>query len=345
MSSNATPAIYFPKAGEGLATQEQIKPHEAGFAPDLIGQINAYTIAHHDTRKMKQPAWALWRWGRLIHWEGDFDEPQQVASNRKTWYAMMVGAALQQGRIPSLQQKISIWQPDLRGLHAEATWWHVLTQSSGFDYPHGNHPPYAPGEMWTYSDWNLVHLCHALARVYGKRDFYDDLASAIHMAYFDKIGMQGWSTRIMYDSKSHMEDGVRLVLSLNHLGRLGLLALARGRWNGEQLIGADFVQQLETKQTYGMRVNYDGPYDGQVKLNPVRFPEVPYGFLTWTNTDRDYFPQADSHWALATGAGGMKTLWNYTNGAVFAAMGVMIPAGEVGLVNLLEASFIPSFLI
>jgi CubicO group peptidase (beta-lactamase class C family) len=334
----ANESIYFPKPGEGFATQESVTPTEANCSADLAARINAYVREHHDTRKMRQPAWAIWRWGRLIHCEGDFDEPQQIASNRKTWYAMMVGAALQQGRIPSLHQPINTWQLNLHGLHAQATWWHVLTQSSGFDYPHGDHPAYAPGAMWTYSDWNLVHLCHALARVYGKRDFYDDFASAVRTAYFDAIGMQGWSTRIMYDSKSRMEDGVRLVLSLNHMGRLGLLALARGRWGNEQLVSADYVQQLETKQTYGMRVNYNGPYDGQVSLDEAKFPEVPYGLLTWVNTDRDYFPSADARWALATGAGGMKTLWNHGNGIVFAAMGLILPAGEIGLVNILEES-------
>lgn len=333
-----TMPLFFPKPGEGLATQERVAGPDAGFSKDLSAKISHYCCTHHDTRKMPQPMWALWRWGRLVHVEGDFDEPQQVASNRKTWYALMVGAALQQGRIPSLHQPLSLWQPELRGQHAEATWWHVLTQSSGFDYPHGDHPAYRPGEMWTYSDWNLVHLCHGLARVYGKRDFYDDLASALGSAYFDAIGMQGWSTRIMYDSKSGLEDGVRLVLSLNHMGRLGLLALARGRWEDKTLVSHDYVKQLETKQTYGMRVNYDGPYDGQVKLDRAKFPEVPYGLLTWVNTDGDYFPQADSNWALATGAGGMKTLWNHTNGIVFAAMGVIIPPGEIGLVHLLEAN-------
>jgi CubicO group peptidase (beta-lactamase class C family) len=335
---NDEPSLYFPPPGEGLSTQERISPRKAGFALEIVDQINAYAASHHDTRKMKQPAWALWRWGRLAHVEGDFDQPYQVASNRKTWYALMVGAALAQGRISTLDDPIQRWQTELLGPHAEATWWHVLTQSAGFDYPHGDHPAYRPGEMWTYSDWNLVHLCHALAKVYGRHDFYDDMASVLRLAYFDAIGMQGWSTQIMLDSKSGLEDGVRLNLSLQHLGRLGLLALARGRWGDQQILPADYVRRLETKQTYGMKVNYNGPYDGLVRLDPARFPEVPYGLLTWTNTDGDYFPGADRHWALATGAGGMKTLWNHTNGIVFAAMGVIMMPGQHGLVNLLEDS-------
>lgn len=45
-----------------------------------------------------------------------------------------------------------------------------------------------------------------------------------------------------------------------------------------------FVEELERKQTYGMRVNYDGPNDGKIGMS---YPEAPDGFMTWVNTDGD----------------------------------------------------------
>jgi hypothetical protein len=110
----------------------------------------------------------------LLHVEGDATLTTDVASLRKTWRAMAVGAAIQQGRTPSHHQRIRVWLPHLSGTKAEATWWHVLAQPAVFGYPYGEYPDYAPGEMWTYSDWNLVHLCHALAAVCGKNSFWDD---------------------------------------------------------------------------------------------------------------------------------------------------------------------------
>jgi hypothetical protein len=106
---------------------------------------------------------------------------------------------------------VSEWQTDLEGNHRDATWQHVITQSAGFDYPYGEYPAFKPGEMWTYSDLNLVHFCHAMGKVYGK-------------------------------------------------------ALARGRWKGQQLVPRWFVEELETKQTQGMLVNYEGPNDGMCHL-------------------------------------------------------------------------------
>ena len=182
-----------------------------------------------------------------------------MASLRKTWHALTVGAAIQQGKIPDLDQRISVWTPELEGTHAEATWRHVITQTSGFDYPYDQWPACRPGEIWTYSDKNPRVLCNALARVYGKQDFRDDYADVVRQAYFDAIGMRGWRA-------VPQQDGVRFHFDLEDMGRLGLLVLNRGRWGDKQIIPAWFVAQLERKQTGGIRVNYDGPDDGKIDL-------------------------------------------------------------------------------
>ena len=42
---------------------------------------------------------------------------------------------------------------------------------------------------------------------------------------------------------------------------------------------------LESKQTAGKKMNYRGPCDGEIGLPVDRFPEAPYGYLTWNNND------------------------------------------------------------
>ncbi|MBN1674689.1 MAG: beta-lactamase family protein [Kiritimatiellae bacterium] len=331
-STAAESGIYFPPPGDGLANQAQRAAAEVGLDPDLPARLGAYVQAHPIPNPTKGIRWALWRHGYLVHVDGAFNRTCDVASLRKTWHALAVGAAIGQGRIPSLDQKLSVWQTELKGNKAAATWRHVITQSAGFDYPHPDFPAIGdprPGTVWTYSDWNLVHVCHALAKVYGKKDFHDEYADVLKQAYFDAIGMTHWSTDIVFDRSSGMKDGVRLVISLEHMGRLGLLVLARGRWQGRQLIPRWFVEALETKQTYGMAVNYNGPYDGNMHFlrQSGRFAEAPYGFLTWVNTDGDYFPDADRAWAWGRGAGGTIVLWNRNNGIVFAAVGLQILSG------------------
>lgn len=300
--------IYFPPPGESLNKQQMRQPEAIGLKPAVVAQLKGTAIR-----------WALWRNGYLVHAEGDFNHEEDVYSLRKTWHALTVGAAIKQGRIPALKQPISVWEKDLTGNDARATWQHVLTQSSGFDYPYGKHPDYQPGAMWTYSDHNLRRLTSALAKVYGKQHMYDHYNDVLKAAYFDAIGMRGWFT-----SKHAEDDGPRLNLDLEDLGRLGLLVLARGQWQGKEIIPRSFIEQLERKQTRGMKVNYDGPNDGRPSLlygHEDKFPEAPYGYLTWVNTDGDVYPQADRAWAWGAGRGGHMVFWNHRLGIVFACHG------------------------
>ena len=305
---------YFPPPGEGLAQQARRAPAEVGLRPGIVTALRG-----------RARAFALWRHGYLAHLEGDFNQTIHVASLRKTWHAMMVGAAIEQGKIKhGMRAKVKEHLPELSGLDARATWWHLLTQSTGFDYPYGDHPDYEPGQMWTYSDLNARRLTDALARLYGKKGFEDDYAGVARAAYFDAIGLRGWQVRTR-------EDGALFSFDLEDMGRLGLLALARGEWDGKTLVPRTFVEQLERKQTQGMKVNFDGPNDGRVDLYEARaaFPEAPYGYMTWTNTDGAYFPGADRGWAWGTGNGGHVIMWNHALGIVFAAHGLTSPTPPV----------------
>ena len=301
--------VYFAPPGQSIANQNRRRPEEVGVRPEIVDRLRA---------KMQGGRWALWRHGYLVHVEGDFNRNSEVKSLRKTWHALTVGAAIKQNLIPSVHQKISIWCKELTGKDAKATWWHVITQTSGFDYPYGAYPAYEPGQMWTYSDKNPKHLCNALARVYGKQSCADDYDDVIRRAYFDAICMRGWKTSVR-------SDGIRFHFDLEDMGRLGLLVLARGKWQGKEVIPRSFVEQLEVKQTCGAKVNYNGPDDGQIGLDPQDFPEAPYGFMTWVNTDGNYYPGTDKAWAWGAGAGGSRVLWNHRNGIVFA--GFSVPSG------------------
>ena len=315
------PGVYFAPPGQSIANQDRRRPEEVGVRPEIVDQLKVKMLDGH---------WALWRHGYLLHVEGDFNKNIEVKSLRKTWHALTVGAAIKQNRIPSVHQKIGVWCKELTAKDAAATWWHVITQTSGFDYPYGAYPPYEPGQIWTYSDKNPKHLCNALARVYGKRNYADDYDEVVRRAYFDAIGMRGWRT-------SARNDGIRFHFDLEDMGRLGLLVLARGTWRGKQVIPRSFVKQLEVKQTYGAKVNYNGPDDGKIGLDPQEFPEAPYGFMTWVNTDGDYYPGADKAWAWGAGAGGSYVLWNHRNGIVFAGFGVHGGPSSDGIPHVIES--------
>ncbi len=324
IASESLPEMYFARPGESLDMQSRRSPDEGGMTADFIDGL----------KPMVAGRWALWRYGYLVHVAGDFNAKGDVASLRKTWHALTVGAATRQNKIPTVTARISAWAPELQGVHAKATWWHVITQTSGFDYPYDQWPAQRPGGIWTYSDKNPRVLCNALARVYGKQDFRDDYSDVVREAYFDAIGLRGWRA-------VPQQDGIRFHFDLEDMGRLGLLVLNRGRWAGREIIPQWFVEQLERKQTGGIGVNYNGPDDGTIDLDPQRFPEAPYGFMTWVNTDGDFYPGADRAWAWAAGAGGTRVLWNRNNGIVLAAFGAEKGPSSDGIPHAIERSLLP----
>jgi CubicO group peptidase (beta-lactamase class C family) len=334
--------FYYPPEGNHISHQDQRTPRELGLENEIINEINSFMKKNpHRQKGLWKSRWSLWRNGYLVHVEGDFYQKSDVASLRKTWHAMIVGAAIQQGKIKNIEKKINQYLPELKGNDAKATWEDVLTQTAGFDYPYDDYPDYKPGEMWTYSDLNLVNLCNALAKVYGKKDYYDHYDEVAERAFFNDIGLKGWETGISKDHAfGNKDDGVRFVLNLEHMGRLGLLALSRGKWAGEQLISKSFTEALETKQTYGIKVNYDGPNDGKVEFNMNEYPESPYGYMTWVNTDGDLFRGADKYWALASGGISGRVIWNKKNGIVFACIGFNPVSDEINIPLIIENNII-----
>jgi CubicO group peptidase (beta-lactamase class C family) len=262
----------------------------------------------------------------------------EVKSVRKTWHALTVGAGIQQGRLTSYDELISDYVAGLSGNDALVTYRHVMTQSSAFDYPGCDDPTdYLPGEIWTYSDYNPYYLNRALASAYERPYSRDGYTSLLREAYFDAIGMQGWRVTVNTKELGGLGDGIRLFLDLEDMGRLGLLVLADGVWDGQRLIAPGFVDEFETKQVYGMPAVYDG-CNGSFNLDPDQFPEAPYGFMTWVNTDGDYYPGAGADWTWSSGNGGFYVLWNRSNGIVFAATGAKFAPGSNSFPHILEAN-------
>jgi CubicO group peptidase (beta-lactamase class C family) len=310
----APPAIryYFPPPGESLDVQSRKRPEDVGLDPAVIARLGP----------KGGDRWALWRHGHLVHVHGDFNHRRPMASLRKTWHAMAVGAALKQGRLDSLDRPIATYRPDLRGKDARATFRHVLTQSSGFDFPGcGDPTDYAPGEVWSYSDLNLVELCHAMARIYGRRDYLDDYTSVMGAAYFDAIGLRGHA--VLPATEAQGFDGIRFEFDLEDMGRLGLLALARGTWSGVELVPRAFVEALETTQTRGMKVNDTACSEGGTMVDWK--PSVAYGYLTWNNGE-GRVEGADRAWAWAHGKGNNRIFWHHGHGLVIAGMGIGLEA-------------------
>lgn len=184
------------------------------------------------------------RHGCMVYAWGDPSRRMDVASAAKPLYTHFLLKAVAEGRIASVDQSVSEWEPRLREINADLdhkdariTWRHMANQISCYGLAE------RPGTAYAYNDWQMALLFDTLfVKVYGAAyDSVDDKVLRAHLT--DRIGCQ--------DDPSFMAFGPddrpgRVAISPRDFARFGLLYLRGGRWNDEQLLPADLAKMVVT---------------------------------------------------------------------------------------------------
>ena len=195
----------------------------------------------------------------------------QVHSASKSVTGALVGIALEEGLIDSIDDPISKYLPqaleqaDPR--KAQITIRDLLTQTSGLewyewgsgpsnwqefrsaenwvDYILGRRLLYEPGTLFNYSTGNTHLLSAILQEVTGMSQ-----EAYCRSRLFDPLGISGeahWGT----DPQGVVDGGNGLVISARDAARFGQLFLDGGAWQGEQLVPAAWVAESTTAQNNG----------------------------------------------------------------------------------------------
>jgi len=195
-----------------------------------------------------------------------------VKSAAKSVLSALVGIALERGLLPGLDAPLAEVLPeeaarlDDPGKRA-ITLRHLLTMTSGLGSTSGEHYgrwvssrnwvraalarplDHPPGETFVYSTGNSHLLAAALERAAGR-----DLLAWGREALFDPLGLEvaGWAE----DPQGRRFGGNSFRLTPEALGRLGRLYLAGGRWEGRQLVPADWVAESTRAHAEGWPERY-----------------------------------------------------------------------------------------
>jgi len=220
--------------------------------------------------------------GRVLMSYGDTDTVSYIASIRKSVLSMMMGNYVRRGTIDLDRTIGELGMDDIGGLSAqekEATVKDLLTARSGVFHDASNSgddlasaPPRGSqkhGTYYLYSNWDFNALGAAF-EILTRRDIYDalesDIARPIGMQDFDRAihRKTGDSTRSRYLAY-HMH------FSTRDMARIGYLMLRRGRWNGRQVVPADWVAESTR------------PFTRVTEMNPPARRTGPfgYGYLWW----------------------------------------------------------------
>ncbi len=277
---------------EGSSTGEEPSPHAIGeqvpwptddwtvVAPEEMGMDakvleGAYDYAFAAAKKTQGVV--IVRGGALVseRYADGKDETSYAASwsAGKSFVSTLVGMAVDDGLIDSVEQPMSTWVPSWKGTDKGAiTLQHVLQMESGLDFVEDyanftnsdviamgfrddvlgyvvNELPVgsAPGSKWYYSSGDSMLLSGVVEAAVGKpaHEFAAD-------RLFGPIGMK--SAYWWRDGKDHALGFCCIDAPSREFAKFGLLFLRGGEWDGAQIVSRDWVTEATTHRA----ANFDG---------------------------------------------------------------------------------------
>ena len=186
------------------------------------------------------------------------DTRHEVYSCTKSVISALIGIAIEQGYIDSLQHKVLDYFPDRQIAYNEArkqalTLEHLLTMTSGLDSD--ERMPYSqdwvqfmldrpmvvePGTKFSYSSGNTHLLAAVLRQATGIQP-----ADFARTNLFDPLGISNltWDT----DPAGLSIGGWGIRMTPRDMAKFGYLYLHGGQWHGRQLVPADWVKLTTQK--------------------------------------------------------------------------------------------------
>ncbi len=217
------------------------------------------------------------RGGYIVHehYFGDLygrSDPVKIRSITKSVVGTLIGAALADGYLTSLDQTLGELIPELIPAGADpltetisvrnlltmtAGWsWDISTDYErliGSDdwvaYTLGQPVWYTPGSFFAYNSGGSHVLSVILSRITGM-----DTTDYAQERLFTPLGIARptWQRSPQGDAVG----GFGLELTPRNVAKLGFLYLNNGTWDGEQIVPADYVEQATTYQAEGDSTGY-----------------------------------------------------------------------------------------
>ena len=237
-----------------------------------------------------------------------------IASAAKSVFSCILGIAIQEGKIPSADAKISDFYPEAMDVSAgegpkperyafqkdrAITFRQLISNTSGYMKPGEE-----PGKVFHYQTYGMNILTHAIAKTYGLYDIRDPESSPGFKQLVDEklripIGA-AWSYSLMnfnLHPKARIDifgyyDGINATAL--DMARLGWLWCNRGHWAGKQIVPESWMREA-------------------TKTAPDIIAHCPkeqwkYGYGFWTNDHSQLWPGLPTDSFAASGAGGQH-IW------------------------------------
>lgn len=249
ITAAAPAAAQIPALGPDGGWLQHADASEAGFSRVALDEARAKADS------LGSAAVLVVTDGRVVAAWGDLDRPFEAYSVRKSLVSALYGIAVERDLVELDVTLADLGIDDREGLtdiERSARVADLLAARSGVYHPAAYSPSgmeaglpargsHAPGTYWYYNNWDFN-----VAGVILERETGLPVRQAFGAWIADPIGMEDYDPEDGYDayepSKSiHPAQTFRI--SARDLARLGQLYLEDGRWNGEQIVPASWIER------------------------------------------------------------------------------------------------------
>jgi CubicO group peptidase (beta-lactamase class C family) len=243
----AGPAESWP--AHSLLGKKELNPDDLSFLKSM--ETSAFLVFHRDSLLAE------------YYGEGcDRTTRTNSFSMAKSFTGMLIGVAIEEGYIKSVDQKVSDFIPEFsQGKDAELTIRHLLQMSSGIPFGESYSSPFGymarayygknlleetmkysvkndPGTLWMYEGGNTVLLSVVLQKATGK-----NLSRYFEEKIWSCIGAEN-SAFWNLDKKDGMEKAYSAVYATaSDYARIGSLYMNNGVWDSDTLVPSHFVKE------------------------------------------------------------------------------------------------------
>lgn len=279
-SAELQEAIDFAEANEYSGSRDLRQAILKGFEREPFHKILG------PTKKRGGPAGMILKNGYVIAQWGDTKRVDMTFSVTKSYLSTVAGLAVEEGLIQSTSDDVKdyVWTGEFDGRHNSSIQWkHLLNQSSdwtgqlwgGYDW--ADRPPRegdvddwklrelrAPGTVFEYNDVRVNLLAYSLLQVWRK-----PLPQILKEKVMDPIGASTTWRWFGYDNSFVTVDGLQvqsvsggghsgggLFINTEDHARFGLLFLNDGKWEDQQIVSTDWIEEATTSSEAAVSYGY-----------------------------------------------------------------------------------------
>ncbi len=264
-------------------TWEKIKnPAKFGYSLEKLEEARKFA------EKGKTAAVVIVLDGKILYEWGEVERDFITHSTRKSFLSALFGKYVQNGIVDldmtmkelgiddvtplSEQEKMATVRDCLKarsGVYIDAA-----AESQGMRNVKPARNSHAPGTYWLYNNWDFNVLHTIFEKFTGKTVFQgimEDIAVPIQMEHF------GNDDDMTFKVKESLHAAYMFKISARDMARFGLLMLRNGKWNGKQIIPADWVKETTSYCSDAFAYGGDGyGYMWWIVKNNNRLPHFPF---------------------------------------------------------------------